>query len=189
MQPNGPKRAIHLFQSALVSFVRLWQIVLFRNLHVLFQVLYFIVLRSIFLRLIDLFEVSRTCVRLSNIASDKSFWRIVDTSLTPFAIIDLRKLLKFFNHRNRMHHESVTPAILESICQRCPKLESFELKHCFVDATKIKLCLLPKPIKHLGIIDCEVINVNTKESYFFNMHTFLPGEDVFAVFILTYLKR
>lgn len=182
--------------------MRLWQIVLFRNLHVLFQVLYFIVLRSIFLRLIDLFEVSRTCVRLSNIASDKSFWRIVDTSLTPFSIIDFRKLLKFFNektskiviggflnHRNRMHHESVTPAILESICQRCPKLESFELKHCFVDATKIKLCLLPKPIKHLGIIDCEVINVNTKESYFFNMHTFLPGEDVFAVFILTYLKR
>jgi len=33
---------------------------------------------------------------------------------------------------------------------------------------------LPKSVRHLGLVDCEVINVPTKESYFFNIHTLLP---------------
>ena len=72
-----------------------------------------------------------------------------------------------------MHHESVSPAILEKICQQCPSLESLELKHCFIDAAKIKVNLFPSSIKHLGIVDCELINTPATESYFFNMQIML----------------
>jgi hypothetical protein len=136
----------------------------------------------------DLYNLTRTCGRLASVASDQSLWRNVDTTSNPFSIAEFRKLLKYFhekttkisiggflNQRNRMHHESVSPAILENISERCPNLAKFEMKHCFIDASKIKVSLFPPSLKHLGLVDCEVINVPAKESYFLNMYTLLPN--------------
>ena len=131
--------------------------------------------------------LTQSCSRLSRVASDQSLWKKIDTSSKPLSIAEFRKILPFLsektvhisiggflNQRNKMHNESVSPSILEVISGRCPNLETFELRHCFVDASKIKISLFPRSVRHLALVDCEVINVPTKESYFFNIHTLLP---------------
>ena len=136
---------------------------------------------------LDLIALTQSCSRLSRVASDQSLWKTVDTSSKPLSIAEFRKILPFLsektvhisiggflNQRKKMHNESVSPSILEVISGRCPNLETFELRHCFVDASKIKISLFPRSVRHLALVDCEVINVPTKESYFFNIHTLLP---------------
>jgi hypothetical protein len=79
---------------------------------------------------VDLYELTLVCRRLAAVASDGSLWRHVDTTSKPLPVTHFRRLLKFLcdrtikivvggflNQRNKMHLESVTPAILVSSAQ------------------------------------------------------------------------
>jgi hypothetical protein len=59
--------------------------------------------------------------------------------------------------------------------QRCPNLEGLELRHSLIDAAKVKVTSFPKHLRHLGIVDCELINLPSNQSFFFQMDKIMPG--------------
>ena len=91
----------------------------------------------------DLLSLNDTCVRLQHVSADESLWKRVSTKDTPLPPHRFRKMLKFLG--NKTHSliiggqinpklEVLTPSILTSISDKCPKLEEFSFESCLIDA-------------------------------------------------------
>ena len=91
----------------------------------------------------DLLSLSETCVRLQHVSADESLWKRVSTQDTPLPPHRFRKMLKFLGTKTHSliiggqinpKMEVLTPAILTSISEKCPKLEELSFESCLIDA-------------------------------------------------------
>lgn len=132
----------------------------------------------------DLLSLNDTCVRLQHVSADESLWKRVSTKDTPLPPHRFRKMLKFLG--NKTHSliiggqinpklEVLTPSILTSISDKCPKLEEFSFESCLIDAEHISISQLPKSTKRLSLKNCQVVNIDPQKSYFYQMESLLPS--------------
>ena len=95
----------------------------------------------------DLLNLQETCTRLQRVTADESLWVFVSTKDSPLPPQRFRKILKFLGPKTQSviiggrtssktgeMLESITPAILASISQKCPQLEEFTFESCLINA-------------------------------------------------------
>ena len=92
------------------------------------------VLLLIFQRLphADLLSINESCVRLGRVSADECLWKKISTKNTPMPPQKFRKMLKFLCEKTTSiiiggrltspKMEVLTPAILKSIAEKCPRL-------------------------------------------------------------------
>ena len=110
----------------------------------------------------------------------------------PLSLREFRKLLVYLNDRTKSitikgfvgspgnsKKESVSPSIMQNICEKCPNLTEFSLEECFIDASKTPLNIFPKSLTKLSLKNSEVFNIAERTNYFSGLHLHMEGNENF----------
>lgn len=130
----------------------------------------------------DLLNLAETCQRLGCIAEDESLWKKIQMVGKQIPVARLRKVLKYLTAKTVSikiggapgDRQSITPAILQSFGEKCPNLDELVLEGCDIDAESIQLTHIPKTAKRLGLRSCNVVNIDPKKSYLYDLENLLP---------------
>lgn len=137
---------------------------------------------------VDLLNVAETCKRLQRISTDQSLWMDVSTELSPMPLQTIRKLVKCCHsrtkrvciqgyigrHRSQTPRENISASLLHSLSAKSPDLETLDLRDCYMSASKVTLKHFPTSLKRLCLVNCEVVHVPERESFFKDMHLSFP---------------
>ncbi|XP_076241514.1 uncharacterized protein LOC143183719 isoform X1 [Calliopsis andreniformis] len=128
----------------------------------------------------DLMAISLCCQRLSQIARDKTLWRIVDFRGSPMVLNDLKKYMKFLQPmtttlaiRANSYSEKdagLSPWFFNSIKSTCTQLKELIIEEYYINADKIHITDFPRTIKKFSLKGCKMGFLRSNKSYFFNMN-------------------